>query len=1176
VAALPASGTAEFTVTDHGKGAQPAGSVTTGREGQDLVVGNGLLAVRLPAERKTTFEKAVAAATLPAPILGFRNRGKHWLGKGTILSQRKVSSLTVEVVEKGPVLVEMRYHLTWSEGGSYTARIQVIDQVPLVKVVEEFDMKVLDGTHFWELDLARGWKPDRVQTASHHGNGAGDPNGRIVGFKALMKGQKVQYLVGDQAWGKLSHLGLFTAANLKEKPDSFPLVGMVPLRKGLWRKSNAIEVRSKGAGDLRLRFPMGARHAQWMRDITSETSPFSTLEHDPALSKTFGRRVWGLALGQPAIPGKKPGHAVRQLHRLYGVIGLDRYKDFILDWPAGKVTHPRIYSGKRMTVSADRKKLLTDLTRLCGLYFTTTSVSHHGTCAHYNIAAHADAVLADSSLPMELRREIRARIALLTYLYEDGDVMSYGNGHHHGNPNMGTARFWSGPTFLALIPDHPMHGRWLAHMAEYGRYNMSSQIAPGGGYFEFGVAYHMHGFARATNGFPALVAMGSPVAAGMGPYLVSDWRYYMNLLTPFDSRWQSRVIPGMANSPAGNTEHFLEGAGAVVEHDRALAANLLWAHKANGARGGVNQAIVPAGVAEKRPALTSQVYPGIGVIFRAHQGPEETWMLFRAGFQWSHWTPQDPGEMLLMSRGAVLLPYQPYQYGNSGDAGMDTNNTIRFGHAENIWPHGWGDCNMIAHAFGPTVDYAWAATGFPEWYIDPGVSPSWQNSPGVTAAGQRKLDAKYKQSQGAFVWNRQILFMKGRTASSPNYFVIRDSMPGKGRLSSYFNLDLLGTSKDLTTRGNVLEVKTEWPVGMDVTFAGDRGLQPKTVEQRFRFALHNANLADRVKVGGEASPNWVDRKGAPFAKRPSTQMHERHTLTRLEKGPGEGYYWVIFPRTASEPAPRIRRIGEDVVEVKHREGTDWVCLTPTPKEIRAGKAFFNASAAAVRLGGGQITLMTGGAGTVGYGRTMLKGTGAVERSWPSRKLPAGTVDAGAQPSIAEPPLRDGEEEVAPGVRTLVQGGHVQRLRIRSDRTVTHAAGAIRAQGRNAVIEMTKAGVRFLVPDSSYAELSVGNRGIRGVGPFDLTFAEGGMEGTVRGVTRSFACTWPTGLTRPMFTMDGQRYNMGWADDHSVGKGETTPEFSVGFGVTAGEHRVRISEWTYPALPPQPERRILQF
>ena len=85
------------------------------------------------------------------------------------------------------------------------------------------------------------------------------------------------------------------------------------------------------------------------------------------------------------------------------------------------------------------------------------------------------------------------------------DVISYGDGSHSGNPNMGTARSSSMATFMALVPDHPMYEKWRKHMSGYLEYKISSQTAPGGGYFEFGTAYHMHGFARLAAKLPQVI-----------------------------------------------------------------------------------------------------------------------------------------------------------------------------------------------------------------------------------------------------------------------------------------------------------------------------------------------------------------------------------------------------------------------------------------------------------------------------------------------------------------------------------------------------------------------------------------------------------------------------------------------------------------------------------------------
>lgn len=1171
---LPADGEVAYTVrTARGKAA--AGSVTAEKQDGNLILRSGLLAVRVPDEIDKSFATPVAATSLPAPILAFQNQTGKWLGKSSILSQRKVKAFSVKLVE-GSVCTELSYEILWAEGGFYRARLRVIDRVPLVKVREEYDMQKLDGTQFWELDLGHGWQPDRAQTASHHGSGNGDANGRVVDLAGLMKKEAAQYLVGDQGWGKLSHLGLFVDAEVKKTPKTFPLVGIVPLRKGLWRKSNAMEVRSKGAHDMRLRLPMGARHADWRRDITSETSPFSTAEHEMGLSKTYGRRVWGLALGHPSIPGAKSDRAAYQLQRLYGIVGLNRYKDFILEWPDARPAYPRLYGGKRRAPEATVAKCLAALRTSCRYYFSTPHSSHHTTSGNYLMATQADALLGDAAMPVAARREIRARLALHTYLYEDADMVSYGNGHHHGNPNMGTSRFWSGPCFLALIPDHPMYAKWLAHMDEYGAYNISSQVAPGGGYFEFGAAYHMHGFGRATNGFPALAKAGGKRAKAIYQnHVAPDWAYYMNLLTPYDSRWKSRVIPGLANSPPGNTEHFIEAAGALLEHDRQLAANLLWAWQANGAWRRANMALAPGDLKPVEPKLTSRVYPGIGVVFRAHQGPDETYMFFRGGFQWSHWTPADPGLILLASRGAVLFAFQPYQYGNSSDKSFDPNNIIRFGHPENSWPHGWGDSNVIDHAFGPTIDYAWASTGFPDWFIHPGISPTWRKSFGVTEANRRKLDNTHKQTQGAFEWNRQIMFMKGKTAKSPNYFVVRDTMPGDGKLTSYLGLDLLGTKADLAFSGNTVQVNTEWPVKMDLTFAGRRTLKADTIEQLFRFAPHNANLGSRVRNGAKASPNWVKRDGTPFTGTPDHTMSERHTLTRITTAPGKGYYWVIYPRAANEPKPTIKLLQPDVLKITHPEGTDYVCLTPTPVAVKAEAATFDSAAAAVRVAKQTVTLMTASAGVVGYEKCVVEAGSHLEKTFPVGALPQKPrTIAGPKTAMALPAVQPEEKPLAPGVHVLMQEGVAKRYRLEPDKYLVYSSEGVHLEGRAAVIEITEGGIRFIVAANSYAKLAVGNVGIRGVGPFNLTFTDNGVRGSIEGPTRSFACTWPDGITRPMFRLDGVRYFAGWADDHSIGKGTDKPQFSVGFGVTAGKHQIEISEWTYPALPPEPPRKSI--
>jgi hypothetical protein len=1131
VTSLPAAGQRALQVVQR-DGDAPAPRVTITRAATGLELANSLLSVRVPAPGVT--DGPVPATSLPAPILGFRSGDSAWRGAGRVLTDQPVARLTVALTADGPVFAEVLYAIEWQGGGYYRARIRVIDQVPVVRVREEYDLGALDGSQFWELDLAAGWQPDTVETASKHGNGGGDPKGRVLGLAAFTKGKPVQYLLGDQAWGRLSHLGCWQAADREAAPDAWPLAGVVPLRKGLWRRSNALEVHAPEPGALRVRLPMSARHAVWPKDITSETSPFSTQEHEPGQSKTYGRRLWGLALAHLNMAGRQVDRPCYELRRYYGIIGLDRYKDFVLSWPDANTSYPRLPGTTPTTDASAVTKLLSEIQARCRYYFVAPEASHHSTSGHYRLAYAADAALAGGALTAQQRSRLRALLALLTYVYEDADMMSYANGHHHGNPNMGTARFWSGPCFLALLPDHPLFARWRAHMLAYGRYNISTQVAPGGGYLEFGAAYHMHGYARTTHGLPGLAAAGADIGELLTHYHAPDWRYYLDIVTPHDSRWQSRVVPGMANSPPGNTEHYLEAAGSLRQADPALASALKWAWLENGANSRHSPlAAAAAALPTTAPKLGSAHYPGVGVVFRAHQGPDETYMLFRCGFQWSHWYI-DPGHFLLHSRGATLVPFQPYQYGGLSDKGFDPYNTVRFGHPENQWPHGWGDSVVVEHAFSAPADYAHASTGFPDWFITPGISPLWRNTAGVTASGARKLATDVAdQKPGAFTWDRQIMFVKGANARAPNYFVIRDSTTAAdpatdAQLASWLYLNLLGTADSIRQDASHLTATTEWDYEMDIFFTTPP--QPAFHEQRLKFALHNANIQQRLGKDAPISPNWVTAAGKPWTGRlQSNKMHEQHVIMRIPGAAGQGFFWLLFPRPALQASPRVSTLAPGVMRVLHEAGTDTVFLGADTFGYAGGQIAFSGRAGVIRQGRDEVTVaLLAGVGYVRYRATDVSGT--------------------APQSV------------------VLENRHA-----RGEMSVPVEAPA----ATGTVAEAPNGGTRFTAPAGVYVRLTQGSRGVRGVGPFDLVFRDDGIAGSVSGPTRSLVVTWPDAITRPMYRMDGRRYCAGWADDHSIGKSQTTPQFALAFGVTDGEHAIEISEWTYPELPPEPARRRIR-
>ncbi len=1173
VTALAPGASVRYTVRDDGKGAAPATAVSARREDGALTLANGLLAVRVPAEQKKTFKEPVPASDLPAPLLAFRGADGVWRGTGKMLTTRPVKAFTVALVAQGPVFCEVRYELTFAAGGFYRATLRVADRIPLVQISEEYDPGVLDGTDGWELDLAAGWSPDRMEIASTAGNGQVDA-GRVEPLENLTK-KPSWFLIPDNAWGPLSQLGLFAEVARQASPTNYPMAGIVPLHKGDWRHMNGIEIRSPGAASVRARFPMSRRHASWLREVTSETSPFSMQEHEPGLARTYGRRHWGLVLAAPDRvchgEGNRPVGPFYQARLFYGVVGLDRYKDFITEWTDSGAAYPRLYL-KAGTLEAYKRNLenaglpgpfveklragtfalgadpagaakrtadlIKRLDGIIGNVFVSPTTGHHWTAPLYTVAAAADDVLGLPGLPPETRAAIRTRVALICHLWQDADILGFGGGSHTGNPNMGTARFAPLVAFLPLVPDHPRFELWRRHMAAYLEHKAAIQTAPGGGYLEFGAAYHMHGYARVMNAIPALQAAGADGLDHLFALDRANWAYYLNLLTPLDTRWKYRVIPGLANSPPGYSEHLLEAAGELAGRDPELAAHLAWAWHANGANdrnnpaGDMNGQLAGSAPAPKEPALRSQIYPGVGVIFRAHQGPDETYLFFRAGNNWSHWN-EDQGHLILMSRGATLLPSQPYQYWGVKSPAFDDHNVLRFGHPENKMPHAWPDANILDHAFGGSVEYAWSSVGFPDWFIAPGATPEFGgkvDAP-VGTGGVRQLAEVNGQKQGAFDWNRQVLFLKGRTATSPNYFVVRDSVVGEGRLASWLSLNLLGTKEGVAAQRGSLSVDTEWPVKLDVLFPERKDLALEFHEENQYVSLGGWSGPSWWRREGTLSKNWVGKDGAPLPADAKGDFWEKHTLARISAAPGEGYFWLLYPRAENEPAPAVATPAPGVMIIKHLEGTDYAFTAAETFSYASDGVLFEGCAGAVRVAkDGAVTLaLTGGRGRVGYRGTILSGVAPFERTFKPGELTPGETEVGAQvPAGSEPKVvRDGDT------------------------------------------------VRFVSPAPVYVKLTSGNVAVRGVGPFDLTFTANGIRGTVAGKTRTIVTTWPAGIVRPMFQMDGKRWYAGWADDHSIAKDTPTPQFAFAFGVTAGEHTVAVSEWVYPDLPAAVARRRVE-
>ena len=1201
-AELPKDAQATYVVSDAGEaGAPEAGAVA---EGDALVLGNGRLAVRVPKAQERTFAQPVDARTLPAPILGFKGAG-GWMGSSAMLGAAKVAAFRVVEVAKGPVRAEARYELDFASGGTYRATVRVDAREALAEVREEYDLKGLEQDPGWTLDLAAGWQPQQAEWIRAMGNGGyGVEQKPLAEFaaKEVKAGGEYEFggsakRLGEATGGATRHVCRLLAPDSNWRGDQAHylglsagevLAGFLTLHKGDWRRANNLVVWSAGA-ELSVQMPIGVRPLTWLNEITSEVSPLSMHEHDPALPATYGRRVWGLQLAPVAQKPEGSIHGDAPFFRgkvFYGIVGLDRYKDYVLDWPDTKASYPRVFIrpdelarmrkewqaspvkeglAKLWSLSGDEviaQKQLAELKkRLPGVtsyILTTPAMGHHH---QYNwLWVMADDLLAWPGLSAADRAGLRARLALAAHLYAEGDVTSKGCGTHHGNPNMGVARQYAdAPLLAALLPDHPMAKAWGGYWADWCGEKMGQMMSAGGAWTELGTAYQMHAFTKVNRAQAAWEATAPANLALLRQRLGAGWRTLMEMVAPVDPRVGSRVLAGIHNSPPGFIAEALEGIGAVTPSDPVLAANLKWLWHATGAdTKRMSEHFHPVydrpWVTAKEPALASTIIPGVGVVFRAHQGPDESWLFLRGGYHWSHSYP-DQGSFNFVSRGSILVPWQPYQYYWADYKDFSLFNTVRLGDPRNEQPFAWPDQTVSEHAFGAGADYARVSIGFPAWYITPAVAPGF-GDPLPLAAG-------IAQQEGSLRHERQVVFVKGRTPQSPTYAVFRDSFTGAGRLAAWWNLNLLGDKANVQAKGKDIAVATEFPLQLDLTFVQDA--QPELAMQEDRLALaHTANwngvdVLKRQMAGKTPSPNWLRKDGKPADFGDNLPDLEKRVILRLAAKPGEELHWVLFPRAKDEAPPAISRPAAGVVKVVHREGTDWIFSAPGRLEWQGEGIAFKGSAGCVRQAAdGSVSLqLLAGSGEVSWQGAGITGVAPLEKVL-AKDAKAGIEDAKpAKTSL-------GEELMKPG-----QGG-AEHLATAAWNDYAKGTVTIRG-GRGAVRVLDSGKIRFSAPDATLVEMVCGTQGVRGMGPFDLTVSPQGWSGTVDGVRRTLMLSTPEHLVRPLLLLDGNVWASGIADEPNPWRGRPEVQFSFAAGVEAGAQKLEVVEWRWLPMPPAPAR-----
>ncbi|MHC4885607.1 MAG: hypothetical protein ACYTGH_11035 [Planctomycetota bacterium] len=923
--------------------------VTLKRGRSRMIVASPQLAVELPALGEKSYKTPIDAAKVAAPIQRFRLHNGQWAGKGELKTTRRVTATSQKLVAEGPLFVETAYRLTFAPEGHYTMRVRVEKEGSMVHVAEEFDLgAALPNENNFVLNLSQGWKPTKSVWTSYRKPG---------GAKQLM--HKCAFH-GVGTWEQAIDLGLNgehrriscfqdfgTRAvwyGVTGEDRSAPYVGYMSMHAGAWRLDRPAQGQVTWSKEgVKLRLPLNP----YLQG--SPQNPFNTGEIDPDLPSTLGRRHWALIVEpRPTDEKGKYNPKPHYVYRRYnGSINLNDYKDWILDWPDKGASYPRLLGNAksiaRLKANLDKcpngealknhyliSRKDEDVKRPLG---RVKSEARHKMNAFDCYVPHfrqftadmgflfpADTVLAWPKLPAADRKRIRAQMAIGAYLQTNANFLPRGAGVHLGNPNMAINRTVGIALYGRMLPDHPMAKTWMDDAARYVKWSISHDVTPAGGQFRECPGYATYGptvfltIAAAAlrdagydlDDFQPLKDMGQwfidVATAPTGP---RGWKCKHKILThkAHIGDRKMRVLPGFGNGrdiPGGQMPMLL--AGLFAESDPAFASRLMGASHEAGfflgteATGSEMWFYWNPDIKPTPPKYSDAVVSGFGGVLRAHPGKEELTAQLRQGYMQSHWNP-DQGCFVLYARGQCIAPPTGWMY-SSPPKGANHDSLISFGEELAGHEHGRVDTLIRDYGFTPSAGY-----------ID-----------GVQTY-KRNLGKLLKTP---FDWNRQVMMVRNKKPSDPNYVILRDTMHGATLFPSWWYQWLYTTADKVKPIAGGLRARFPGKVIVDILF------------------LH----ADKVKA------SVMDATFREFDE-------EKYCQIKINRPAGKDYFVLFYPYKEGEPAPKkAEQLAPGVARITTATSEDYVFLSAdAPIHYEDKKVAFDGHAGLIRVQGRQADMV---------------------------------------------------------------------------------------------------------------------------------------------------------------------------------------------------------------------------
>jgi hypothetical protein len=1153
-----------------------------------LIIDNGISAIRLPDKGQRVFKTPLSFADVRkhtdissnyenmekngiafGPVAGIRLADGAWVGgsyfatepigevrfrqkyqpepatdadwTATLADAPKVTGYSCGITEQGPIFIDAVVKFTLSNGGYYQLTCRVAAGDPSISMDEETQLKSNcppDHPLYVIISITGSkdnvWRPDALYGYGSKNEKNPDLETALNGIdiKPSMNHLPIKYdndvvtdLVPTQQWGQQAqYFGLVNSAELAlAKDGKAPVCGVawVPQHAGSWRQAHWVfppksphmfqSLLSYKNGDVAIRGSIRPQpHSQ---------NVLHTGEYDPDFGMTGIRRLWLLATGPFQY-----GDSLYKLRGEQGVTNLDNYKDWILVWDAD-------------TKASANRSIPSNYNNIRGpLWHLNMALMHGGEVSRWfshfrqseNMAWANDVakILADPTVSNEDKGQLRSQVAAFCYLMADPDFNTRASMLHQGNPNMPINRFFALPFAARLIPDHPMFSTWIDLSAAYIRYKGGMNIAPLGVWSEL-VTYYAASAPTLIHG--ALVADESGKLDDNTRQLVQgpvDFTLY--LLAPPDPRIGIRLVPGFGHEGFLWFNHWLPAAALVKKTDPDKAALYAWAWKEQNEPGesqhcnGFADKTLDEGklAANTNPekikaALTSRWLPGFGAVLRNAGGdPMETYFGYRQGYLASH-SDANQGDFVIYSKGAPLTLNSMYGYSIHQRASYKKlydefgwHSRVRFGKQSAFggWPGGGPVSGVIRHSFSSSVDYLRAIGDY-----------------GPVPEGKLTTDEIHQR------WTRQVMFMKGKTTASPNYFIFRDSFRNPAGDAAkldptWWTQRVLGKKEQVKTTESGFTYESEFNgVKMETRF-----LQPAAVAIETRDATEPGGFG-RMGMGGSQGLG----KGS--------QVKEE-SITVVSAGPiaaGQDILTAIVPMGKDETAPKYESLADGVVKITTSESTDYIFTGAEAIAYNKNDIIFNGIAGAVRVYADSVHLIISeGSGTVSYKGYTLTSDEPTTKIIPIKDIEkGGNVRVKSEKYTISFSLDENVgkiEELQPGIRKqkLANGTAYD---FNSKNTVKFEKDDVVFIGKRGgiIIDDAAKTARLVMIDGE--KIGYGKaQASECSGPYDLTYYNDKVTGVTEGPARFINITMPAGIVQlPALNIKGIRYAPGTFDNLAI-------------------------------------------